>query len=295
MQRDVVATPTPLANRAYPRFAYRHTPTAELPLPVLPERIVLPGAAIHDAFVIEIACDDRTEHEAYALRWEVYCHELGYEEGSPEHKEYDAADQRSVQVVVRHRATGRVAACYRLVMADPDHPDIPFHVEEVCGSIDRLAVPARGEARRGFAELSRFCIAAAYRSHDLVAGPPPGISAPLWSAEAAHRRGLAGLMWLSAAHIAVSIRLDYLLTLMEPRLRQLGTVMGLGFAAIGGPVEFRGVRVPYRIDRRSLRSLLEARQTAALVGPLRIALDGGIRRHPLLAAYLDNRSGRSLR
>lgn len=295
MSSDSIGTLTPLGSRAVPRFTYQRTPSALMPMPTLPERIVLPQPGIRDVFDIEIACDDQAEAAAFSVRWQVYCDELGFEPADrfPEQQEHDRADLRSVQVIARHRASGRAVGCFRLLMADPVAPTAPFHVEEVCTSIAYGAIPDQPEARLGCAELSRFCIVAPFRRFDAATEAPPwGIDPAVWAAEAVHRRGLAGLMWLAAAHISVSLRLDYLLTLMEPRLQLLGRSMGFNFSPIGAPVEFRGQRVPYRIDRRALRSLLTVPQTAALMAPITGGLDAGIRRHPMLASYLSARTSK---
>lgn len=292
---DQTACLTPIGNRQVPHFRYQRTPSALMPTPSLPERIILPTPDIHGTFALRIACDDATESDAFAVRWQVYCHELGFEpaEHFPDHRERDAADLRSVQVVAYHRPTGRPVACFRLLLADPAHPRALFHVEQVCRDLARRAIPDEGDARRGCAELSRFCIIAPFRRFDAgTEAPPWGIPAERWMSEAGQRRGLAGLMWLAAAHIAAELRLDYLLTLMEPRLEVLGRAMGLAFQAIGSPVDFRGLRAPYRIDRRSLRCLLAQRQAAGLLQPIVPYLEEGMRRHPLLQPYLEARTRR---
>ncbi len=264
-----------------------------MPTPSLPERIILPIPDIHRLFALRIACDDDTEAQAFSVRWQVYCQELGYEpaERFPNQRESDTADLRSVQVIASYRPTGLPVACFRLLLADPTHPRALFHVEQVCNNLSARAIPADGEARRGCAELSRFCIISAFRRFDAETEMPPwGIAPAQWTAESKLRSGLAGLMWLTAAHIAVELRLDYLLTLMEPRLELLGRTMGLAFQAIGPPVNFRGQRIPYRIDRRSLRGLLGMPQVIRLMHPLVYTLDEGMRKHPLLKPYLDART-----
>lgn len=289
------ATRTPISDRLRPRFTYLRRPTALMPMPTLPERIILPEIGIGEVFDIRVAIDDVTENAAFSVRWEVYCRELGFEpmERFPDHCEHDAADLRSVQVVAYHRSSGRPVGCYRLLMADPVVPAAPFHVEEVCQRLTAGAIPATGLGRLGYAELSRFCIIAPFRRFDAATEAPPfGIAPERWLAEARHRRGLSGLLWLTAARIALELRLDYLLTLMEPRLQQLGKAMGFNFTAIGDPVEFRGERVPYRIDRRALRSLLQVPQTAALLTTILPHLDGDLTLHPLLTPYLSSRTAR---
>lgn len=295
MSANTSATRTPISDRLRPRFTYLRKPTALMPIPTLPERILLPEAGIDDIFEIRVAIDDATENAAFGVRWEVYCRELGFEpmDHFPDHCEHDDADLRSVQVVAYHRASGQPAGCYRLLMADPLTPATRFHVEEVCQRLTAGAIPATGDGRLGYAELSRFCIIAPFRRFDAATDTPPwGMSSERWMAEARHRRGLSGLLWLTAAHIALELRLDYLLTLMEPRLQQLGKAMGFNFTAIGEPVDFRGERVPYRIDRRALRSLLQVPQTAALLAAILPRIDQGLTAHPLLTSYLSSRTAR---
>lgn len=287
-----------ISQRLSPRFAYKRTPTALLPMPTLPERLSLPELPILDLFDIRIATDDETEAHAFAVRWEVYCRELGFEpaERFANHRESDPDDLRSVQVVAFHRPTGNPVGCFRLLLADPGDIRRPFHVEQVCSSQRLGAIPTMGQARLGHAELSRFCITAPFRHFDATAEAPPwGIPREAWDAEIPLHRGLAGMLWLVAARIAVRIRLDYLLTLMEPRLQTLGRAMGLNFQSIGDPVEFRGIRVPYRIDRRSLGALLSLPQTARLLQPLDEAIAHGIEAHPLLASYLACHTARITR
>lgn len=295
MHSDSTPNHTPISNRLCPQFSYKRTPTAIMPMPTIPERILSPEPGIHEVFYVRIATDDQAENTAFEVRWEVYCRELGFEppDKFPDKREHDIADLRSVQVIVYHRATSRPVGCYRLMLANPSELNAPFHVEEVCPHLIPGAIPATGDKRLGYAELSRFCIVSPFRCFDTTTDTPPwGISPNQWSSEARHRRGLAGLMWLTAAHIAWSLRLDYLLTLMEPRLHVLGRAMGFDFMAVGGPVEFRGQRVPYRIDRRSLRTLLLVPQTANLLNPLLASIERDIQSHPLLSPYLSNRTNR---
>ena len=110
-----------------------------------------------------------------------------------------------------------------------------------------------------------------------------------WHAETEHRLDLASLLWLSAAHLAVDIRLDYILALMEPRLQLLARSVGFVFQPIGPGVEYRGLRMPYRIDRRALRALLQVPQTAAFLTPVTADWHDQATRHPMLSSYLTSR------
>ena len=179
-------TPTPtrtsISDRMYPRFTYQRTPTAIMPMPTIPERVILPEPGVHDIFDVRVAIDDTTESAAFSVRWEVYCRELGFEPADrfPDHCEHDAADLRSVQVVAYHRGSGQPAGCYRLLMADPIRSRSPPH------SMSRRLVhvsfpePFPPPARRVWAAPN--CHASASSPHSVVSTLPnfrPGDFRPI--------------------------------------------------------------------------------------------------------------------
>ena len=291
MSSDPHATLTPVGNRLVPQCSYQRMPSLVMPDPEFPDKVMPLQPGIHDLFELRVAIDDRTEADAFSVRYQVYCQEYGYEpiERFPDRCECDNADLRSVSVVAYYRATGMPVGCYRLLFADPGHVDDPFHLEEVCFQRQPGSIPERGTSRMGCAEISRFCILAPVRRFTRTADcqPPAGIDSARWQAEAPRRLNLAGLMWLSAAHLAVHLRLDYILALMEPRLQIACRNLGFTFPPIGPAVDFRGQRVPYRIDRRALRALLKVPQTAELLAPVSQRWEEQARAHPLLMNYLE--------
>jgi len=276
-------------------FHYRRLPTLEMPVPTIPENLEIPSPAIHDLFELRLATTPAIEADAYTVRWQVYCRELGYEpaERFPDQREFDAADRTSVQMVAYHRPTGTPVGCFRLLLADPDRLADHFHLEEVCPPIDPWYIPRDGAKRLGYAEISRYCILQPFRrfARQTLAGYDPA----RWAAEAPLRNGLAALMWLAAAHIAVTVRLDYILALMEPRLCQVARSWGFVFQQIGDPIAFRGTRAPYRIDRRSVRALLKTPPTDHLIQRAADAWEDQAERHPLLVRYLQRRTERVTR
>lgn len=277
---------TALADPMVTDFRYRRLPTLEMPVPNIPEGTELPRPEIHAVFELRLATTRAIENDAFAIRWQVYCRELGYEptEKFPDQRESDAADRHAVQVVAYHRRTGLPVGCFRLLLADPARLEEPFHIEEICTDLRPGSLPRAGERRLGYAEMSRYCILAPFRRFTRQA--PAGMEPAHWQAEEPLRRGLATLMWLAAVHLAVHIRLDYILALMEPRLCQLARSWGFVFEAIGPGVDFRGLRVPYRIDRRSVRALLRDPVISALLSPVTPAWDAQAEQHPLLRNYL---------
>ena len=281
-----ILTPRPVP------FRYQRLPTLEMPVPNIPENTEIPKPGVHEVFELRVATTRSISADAYAIRWQVYCQEFGYEPAHlfPDQQETDAADHRSVQVVAYYRPTGRPVGCFRLLLTDPLHLDTPFHLEEVCPELIPRSIPRTGERRLGYAEISRYCILAPFRR--FTRRPPSGVDEGQWLAEEPMRRGLATLMWFAAAHLAVHIRLDYILALMEPRLCQLARSWGFCFLPIGAGVDFHGLGLPYRIDRRSIQALLSVPDTAALLAPFLSTWNEQAQQHPLLYNYLEQQTRR---
>lgn len=286
------STLTPISQRLAVPIRYHRTPTLLTADPPGAARRIPLSPAITDAYAIAIALDDRVEADAFAVRWEVYCRELGYEpvDSFPAHGEYDDEDQRALQVVAYHRASARAVGCFRLVLADPRDPTAPFHIEKVCGGLPPEAFPGTADGRLGCVELSRFCIVGSHRRHDAADAPPDGVDGQRWRAEAPQRRGLPALLWLTAAAIVVRAGLDHLYALMDPRLEFLSRAMGMSFTAVGPGVQFRGVRLPYRTGRRDLQAMLQAYRSPAIASLLDATATAALR-HPALAPYLPDGGG----
>ncbi|MCK6487457.1 MAG: GNAT family N-acetyltransferase [Planctomycetes bacterium] len=267
--------------------AYRQLPSGLFPPSPLPELVVLPGPDILDTFAVEVLAGEEAGLEAYRLRYEVYCRELGWEpcDGRPTGCERDADDDRSLQVLFRHRASGRAVATFRLVLADPRDPLAPFPFERHCP----LLLPGMAErdpARRlGCAELSRFCVVGPVR-HGCADGPVPwGLDPGQWRREWPHRRGLGRLMVLVAAQVMISIGLDWIYILSEAGLRSILRSSGFPFTRAGPDITWNGRRSPARCGRPTARSGLGTAEGRVLAGPLAARLRPALARHPLLAIY----------
>jgi N-acyl amino acid synthase of PEP-CTERM/exosortase system len=267
--------------------AYRQLPSGLFPPSPLPELVALPGLGILDTFAVEVLAGAQAEQEAHRLRYEVYCRELGWEpcDGQPSGCERDADDDRSVQLLFRHRASGRGVATFRLVLADPQDPLAPFPFEHHCplllpGMVDQE--PAR---RLGCAELSRFCVVAPVR-HGGAEGPVPwGLDPGQWQREWPHRRGLGRLMVLVAAQAMLSIGLDWIYILSEAGLRSILRSSGFPFTRVGPDIEWNGRRSPARCGRPTVRSGLGTPEGRVLAGTLASLLRPALARHPLLGIY----------
>jgi N-acyl amino acid synthase of PEP-CTERM/exosortase system len=267
--------------------AYRPIPSGLFPPSPLPELVVLPGPDILDTFALEVASGAEAEQEAYRLRYEVYCQELGWEPGDrhPSGCERDADDDRSLQVLFRHRASGMAVATFRMVLADQRDPLAPFPFELHCPELLPGMVGQDPARRLGYVEPSRFCVVAQVRRSG-PAGPVPwGLDPEGWQREWSHRRGLGRLMILVVAQAMVIIGLDWVYILSEAGLRSILRSSGFPFMRIGPDIEWKGRRSPARIGRPALRTGLRASPARSLAESLAARLRPALARHPLLGVY----------
>ncbi|MCK6487452.1 MAG: PEP-CTERM/exosortase system-associated acyltransferase [Planctomycetes bacterium] len=267
--------------------AYRAIPSGLFPDTPLPELVVLPGPDILDTFAVEVLSGAQAEQEAFRLRYEVYCRELGWEPGGshPTGCECDADDDRAVQFLFRHRASGRAVATFRLVLADPLDPLAPFPFERHCPMLLPGMVEQDPVRRLGCVEPSRFCVLPAVR-HGGPDGPVPWeLSPESWRREWPHRRGLGRFMVLVAAHAMVAIGIDWAYVLSEAGLRAILRSSGFPFARIGPDIEWKGRRSPSRLGRPMARAGLVRPEARVLGGLIAERLRPALARHPLLAIY----------
>lgn len=285
MSTPCIATPgRPGASVAR---VYRPLPSGLFPPSPRPELVVLPGLDILDTFAVEVLIGRESEQEAYRLRYEVYCKELGWEpcDGQPSGCERDADDDRSAQVLFRHRASGQAVATFRLVLADLQDPLAPFPFERHCPLLLPGMVEQDPVRRLGCAELSRFCVIGAFR-HGGADGPVPwGLDPGQWQREWPQRRGLGRLMVLVAAQAMLSIGLDWYYILSEAGLRSILRASGFPFARVGPDIEWNGRRSPARCGRPTVRTGLGTPEGRVLAGPLASLLRPALARHPLLGIY----------
>lgn len=189
---------------------------------------------------------------AYALRYQVYCQETGFEDPRqfPDRRERDEFDVRSVHALVRHRPTDSFIGVVRLVLPDPADPEAPFPIEKNCGdALDHGALARAGVPRASVAEISRFAVSKSFKRrvayHDASAGAAePGSSK---ARQGFDRHWLphitlglfSGIVQLSADH-----GISHWYAVMEPTLMRLLTRFGVRFQPIGPAVDYHGRRVP---------------------------------------------------
>jgi len=204
----------------------------------------------HRYFELVPATTKQLRDEAFKIRYEVYCEELGYEnpEDFPDQLEQDCFDANSLHYLLKHKASQEFAACVRLAMVDSNNA-LPF--ESTCGDTLYLdtARPASLAANTSV-EISRLAVRSQFRKRSGEQNKPFSIDSP--KAESDERRTNYPLITygLYMACFAGSLHhhLDNVFVMMETRLARRLRIVGIEFGQVGHPVEHRGLRAPYCIS-----------------------------------------------
>jgi N-acyl-L-homoserine lactone synthetase len=222
-------------------------------------------------FVVNRVEDQKELTKIFRLRYNVYCHEWGFEraEDNPDGIETDVYDRNSVHFSVK-RSDGKVVGTIRLILQSPEG----FPIERHCGSEMKDEAPPK----EGVAEISRLTISrdCRKRAEDrLIYGPDeerrsvgsfdfPDITRIEVPGRKVHAAPSSQREWpaydrrwrheilicLCKAVYQESRRrgLTHWYAIMTKGLYFLLSRYGFNFHPIGGPVDFHGIRTPYMAE-----------------------------------------------
>lgn len=206
-------------------------------------------------FQIELATSEEDRRAIFEVRYRVYCEEFKYEPGEsfPDKAEMDEYDERSLHCLIRHKRSGRVAGCVRLVPASNDITELlPF--EKHCAeSVDTVFVESLNIQRCQIAEVSRLAVDGAFRRRPGEVETRFGEIEAL-DCSAAEKRtfsliAISGFL-ASAALAELSGRSD-VFAMMEPFLPRLVNRSGICWQQAGRPIQYHGERALYYIKTQS--------------------------------------------
>ncbi|MEX2628675.1 MAG: PEP-CTERM/exosortase system-associated acyltransferase [Tistlia sp.] len=193
------------------------------------------------AYEVSPACTRETSVEAFALRYQVYCLEKGFEDPAvnPLGLECDAFDGRSLHCLLRHRETGIPVGTARLIRPNPLKLGASWPIQQICRDprlFDEDLLPAASTA-----EVSRFCLSTAARARIQAACRR--------SADTDETEGrLAPYTILGLIRGLLMLSLEQGIThwtlVVEPALLRLLGRMGMQFTKLGPIVEYHGRRQP---------------------------------------------------
>ncbi len=227
-------------------------------------------------FKIIAATTDELRDRVFALRYEVYCRDLHWEDPANfiGERETDGFDSESIHCLLVHKTKQSGfeldAGTVRLVKTRPDSPEpclpLTAHYDPALFNSEQSPLKM---AKGRFGEISRLALRKEFRRRQGERDSPDGISTDLFQWTQDDRRRFPHIalgLYLAAATVGLAEGMDGVYAMMEPSLARHLHFGGIFFEQVGEPVEYRGARAPFYISRamlfehlnRPLRDLLEA-------------------------------------
>lgn len=210
------------------------------------------------------AVDEATRNDAFFIRHEVYCRELGFEAVREDERETDDYDRHSLHCVLRTATKpSELVGCTRLVLARPEDPMHPLPFEKHCeATLDRSLVDPARLPRSKIAEVSRLAVVSKFRRRKGETKRALTVEERDFGTSVQPRFPYIPVgLYLGTVALAERHGIEYLFTLTEPRLAEHFARLGVSIKPIGGSIEHRGTRIPsmMRVDDivKSLRFFIK--------------------------------------
>jgi N-acyl amino acid synthase of PEP-CTERM/exosortase system len=205
-----------------------------------------PGTSFEQYFEVVPAMTPALKDEAYQLRHQVFCEDLGFEPTTVDRRERDEYDAQSLHLLIRSVQSGMYVGCTRIIRTRPQDAQQRLPFELICaGGVDHALVDPAALPRQTIAEISRLAIVSKYRQRKGERGRPADISSDDFETGDRPRFPyiLIGL-YLGTVELARLQDIETLFVLTEPRLALHFRRLGVQIQTIGAPVEHHGLRIP---------------------------------------------------
>ena len=197
------------------------------------------------------------KQEIYRLRYDVYCREFNYEpiENFPDGMEYDEFDSYACHVLVRHKSSGVIAGCTRLIPTKPEDPSAPLPLERYCrDSLDTEYLDSLNLPRHAISEASRLAISSQFRRRRGEQESRYGISENReYSLNELRTFPLVSVsISLATTALTEVLQRPSMLAMMEPFLPRLLRRIGYDFIKVGRYTDYHGKRAAYYVETESV-------------------------------------------
>lgn len=214
------------------------------------------GHGFRRYFRIDAALDEALQDEAFRIRHEVYCEDLGFEPLRPDGRETDAYDAHSIHCLLRtvgspHQRVG----CARVVLTDPQDRSAPLPFERACAAtLDRTIIDPAALPRDRIGEVSRLAVHRTYRRRkgEERSSVNNIDDRDFGTKEQPRFPYIPVGLYMGTIAVAARRGIDTLFVLTEPRLASHFAKLGVKITRIGDPIEHRGTRIPSMIDVRDV-------------------------------------------
>lgn len=197
-------------------------------------------------FSIEPALSQQAKREAYHVRHQVYCRELGWEPENFLEQETDEYDVDSIHCLMRSVKSGEYVGCIRLILPRSNEPFFPLPFEKACGStLNYKLLDPIARSRFAIAEVSRLAVIGKYRRRKYEQQGPISISDEDYGTIAMPRFPYIPVgLYLGMLEMARRNEVETLYILTEPWLVKHFSRLGIKLISIGSAVDHHGKRVP---------------------------------------------------
>jgi N-acyl-L-homoserine lactone synthetase len=183
---------------------------------------------VQQSFRVEIVETEKQLHEAYRLRYQVYCLECGFE-ASDTGEEIDEYDAHARHALLRNMNDGEVIGAIRIVGPDLHNIQDSFPMQRMVDPWLLRNVPLHSTG-----EVSRLAISKQRRI--------PGADALV----------MRMALWRAVTQLSSEMGLTAWLALAEPSTIRLHARTGIHFEPVGPMVSHHGMRQPLASDIRML-------------------------------------------
>lgn len=204
------------------------------------------GQAFRKYFEIVPAFSDTLKDEAYRVRHQVYCEDLGFEPARADGRETDEHDPHSLHLLMRNVRTGEFVGCTRIIRSKPDDPHYRLPFENTCETaLDRTIIDPLKLPRHNICEISRLAVVAGYRRRKGEAHRPVSIANEDFGSAGQPRFPFIPIgLYLATTELARLNGIETVFVLTEKRLAKHFTKLGFTLKVIGKSIEHHGERIP---------------------------------------------------
>nr|WP_067297933.1 PEP-CTERM/exosortase system-associated acyltransferase [Marinobacterium profundum] len=210
-------------------------------------------------FSVRLADTQELRREAFKIRYEVFCDELGFEDKDafPDGLEQDEFDVTSDHLLLVHNSTQAFAGTVRFAHTSVSEPGQILPLEKYCRhAFDPVLFDLDAQERGTFGEVSRLAVSPQFRRRSGERGKPfifEGARSDL-SGKATNFPYIAIGLYLAAGSLCVLNKYHYVVVMMEPKLAKGLSRVGIQFQQAGEPIDYHGLRAPYCISPEMLLS-----------------------------------------
>lgn len=201
-------------------------------------------------FEVVPAQSESLKREAFRLRHDVYCRDLGFEPCSPDGLETDRYDRHSLHCLVRALGSGMIVGGARLVLVNPEAPQAPLPFEALCGTTagGNIAFNGRPLDRFRIAEISRLAVLGRYRRRRGEEDRPFAMDTMAEGSSELRLPYLPVALYLALLALARKHDIVQLFALLEPRLAKSINRLGGNLVPFGDAISHRGQRIACSLE-----------------------------------------------